>query len=179
MKRGQKDPTTGITDGEMPIFKGGRISLLHVSGAISFAHWQTGDIVTNFGYLNDRGYMITSIAKKNYKVHRLVAEAFLPDYSECLQVDHINGIRSDNRPINLRMVNCATNNKAFRTKPKGTSSRFRGVSWNKKSVAWTAQIRVDGTLKWLGAFDVETEAAQAYNMAAHREGFSCEALNAL
>jgi len=179
MKRGEKDPVTGITEGAMPIFKGGRISLLNEDGSFSFVHWQTGNIVTHFGYLNARGYMVARIAGKNYKVHRLVAEAFLPDYSEDLQVDHINGIRSDNRPVNLRMATCSTNNQAFRTKAKGTSSKFRGVSWSKKSVGWTAQIRVEGTLIWLGAFDVETEAAQAYNMAACREGFPREALNAL
>ena len=36
--------------------------------------------------------------------HRLVAEAFILNYSDNLQVDHINNIRNDNRAENLRMV---------------------------------------------------------------------------
>lgn len=40
---------------------------------------------------------------KSFAVHRLVAKAFLENYSDSLDVDHINGIRDDNRVENLRM----------------------------------------------------------------------------
>ena len=54
------------------------------------------------------GYQYLSIKspegkQKNYRVHRLVAQAFLPEYSEDLVVDHVNGIRDDNRLDNLAM----------------------------------------------------------------------------
>lgn len=42
--------------------------------------------------------------RKNYKVHRLVAMFYLDDYSEDLQVNHKNGIKTDNRVENLEMV---------------------------------------------------------------------------
>ncbi len=39
----------------------------------------------------------------SFAVHRLVAQAFLEDYSSSMDVDHINGIRDDNNIENLRM----------------------------------------------------------------------------
>lgn len=44
-----------------------------------------------------------------FKVHRLVAMFYLDDYSENLQVNHKNGIKSDNRVINLEMVTNSQN----------------------------------------------------------------------
>ena len=42
-------------------------------------------------------------------VHRMVAETFLPEYDENLTIDHINGIRDDNRLENLRVVSIQDN----------------------------------------------------------------------
>lgn len=51
------------------------------------------------------GYIIVSILNKPYRVHRLVMEAFEPvENSDTLSVDHINGIRTDNRLENLRWM---------------------------------------------------------------------------
>lgn len=49
--------------------------------------------------------------KKTTLVHRVVAETFLDNWSEDLTVDHINGIRNDNRVENLQMLDMMTNRK--------------------------------------------------------------------
>lgn len=54
------------------------------------------------GYLHTDGYCIIRIRGKNYKVHRLLAEAFIPNPENKPTVDHINRIRDDNRLCNLR-----------------------------------------------------------------------------
>lgn len=49
-------------------------------------------------------YSINKDRRKPYKVHRLVAMFYLDNYSEDLQVNHKNGIKTDNRVENLEMV---------------------------------------------------------------------------
>lgn len=56
-----------------------------------------------------RGYLRVHLSFKGsykyYSVHRLIMKSFKPKhFSEDLQVNHINGIKNDNRLINLEMV---------------------------------------------------------------------------
>jgi hypothetical protein len=47
--------------------------------------------------------------RKSYYVHRLVARTYLKDYNNNLQVNHINGTKTDNRIENLEMVTLQEN----------------------------------------------------------------------
>ena len=56
--------------------------------------------------LDKYGYPTVTLCKegktKTFKVHRLVALAFIPNPDNLPQIDHINAIKYDNRPENLR-----------------------------------------------------------------------------
>ena len=65
--------------------------------------------------------------RKSYYVHRLVARAYLKDYDETLQVNHKNGIKTNNRIENLEMVTLQENIKhSIKTglKPKLKRDKF-------------------------------------------------------
>lgn len=113
------------------------------------------------------GYERLKIKSKSYSVHQLVAMAFL-GHKPCglkIVVDHINGIRDDNRLENLRLIS-ARDNVAF---GRG-SSKYAGVS--KFRNKWRADIRVDGYLHYLGLFPDEESARIAYIKA--RDEFGIE-----
>ena len=133
------------------------------------------------GGTNSYGYLHVALSKNRkpryFRIGRLVAQAFLPDWDEALQVDHINGVKTQDRVENLRMVTNTENNKSFKTKAQGCTSRFRGVCWHKCHKKWAAIITLAGKLKHLGYFDDEAEAAKTRDQAAIQYGFNPEALN--
>ena len=108
------------------------------------------------------GYIYPGIGNKHVFQHRIIAAAFLGldmADSKC-QVDHINGIRHDNRLENLRLV---TNQQNQWNRPK-----VKGYYWNKASRKWHARIMIDGKPQHLGYFDTEEEARAAYLEAKER-----------
>ncbi len=93
-------------------------------------------------------------------MHRLIMNALKGQYT-----DHINGDGLDNRRCNLRL--CTNQQNAANSKKYSipTSSKYKGVSWDKKNKKWRASIHVLKTI-FLGRFDSEEDAAKAYNEAA-------------
>ena len=100
------------------------------------------------------GYLILRLAKngkhKNYKVHRLVAQAFIPNPENKPCIDHINGIVSDNRLENLRWTTHKENNNnpiTYQRLKDNAVHRYR--TDNPKSRA-IIQFDLDGNLirKW-------------------------------
>jgi len=80
------------------------------------------------------------------------------------EIDHINGIRDDNRIANLRSVTRGQNN-ANSEREVGIAG-VRGVTWFERDQKWKAQIRLDGRCKHLGYFDTVEQAHCAYLAAA-------------
>ena len=83
------------------------------------------------------GYLYVNLSdsvgqRKNRSIHRLVAQTFIPNPDNLPQVNHINGIKTDNRVENLEWVSALDN--AYKRKDKPRSKALpRGISKLKKS----------------------------------------------
>ena len=84
-----------------------------------------------------------------------------------MEIDHIDGDGLNNQKHNLRICTTSQNQANAKSRIGGTS-KFKGVGWFKASRKWRALIKVKGRLIYLGLFEVETDAAVAYNNAALR-----------
>lgn len=113
---------------------------------------------------NTAGYARGNVFGRNLMAHR-AAYCLVWGMWPKHQIDHVNGIRDDNRWVNLR---AATNqqNQYNCSSAKGSISRFVGVTLCKRSLRWTAYICPDGTKVHLGNFSSEEDAARERDRAA-------------
>lgn len=121
---------------------------------INTQRWKIGYVI---GSPRRDGYCSVMIHGKNYLMHRLAflyMEGSLPTGI----VDHINGVRNDNRWENLRHADYTLNSRNSGISSNNTSG-IVGVSWHKKAKKWQAFVSVDSKPIYLGLFD-SIEAAQ-------------------
>lgn len=102
------------------------------------------------------GYVTIQINKKLYRAHRL---AWLYVYGSFpkRQIDHINGIRHDNRIENLRDVSPREN--SMNRKEHRNGRLVGAVKMDKK---WQARLKIGDKIKILGRFATELEAHEVY-----------------
>ena len=119
--------------------------------------------------LQSAGYRMGYVFQRGILAHRAawaIAYGSWPDG----EVDHINGIRTDNRLCNLRDV-CPNENRQNQRMPATNTSGVMGVTWSKEKGKWQAQIMVGRKHKNLGRFEVFNDAVSARKAAEEKYGF--------
>lgn len=110
-----------------------------------------GDIA---GSKTKTGYKIVSVKGKQYYIHRLVWIYHNGDIPKGIEIDHINGVRDDNRIENLRLVTHQEN--------QFNLSKVKGYYKDSRRNKWYAKICINKKSKWLGYFDNMKDAKNAY-----------------
>lgn len=124
--------------------------------------WNTRYARTRAFNRNQQGYRDGMILRRTYREHHVVWALHHGDWPAGL-VDHINGIRDDNRIENLRVVTRSENARNRRLSA-ANSSGANGVYRHKER--WRATITVS-----LGTFDTFDEAVAARKLAEAGLGF--------
>lgn len=112
------------------------------------------------GTAHTAGYVQIRINKRHYFAHRLAwlyVYGMLPEK----QIDHINGVRNDNRICNLREADdaCQQQNRCLH---KRNTSGYPGVTWSKRFLRWRAYVKVNYKQHYLGMYKTKEEAYSAY-----------------
>ena len=115
-----------------------------------------------------QGYVRTKLDKRLWFVHRIIWKMVHGVDPE--QIDHVNGVRDDNRLINLRNVSHHVNakNKAV---GKNNKSGVSGVYWREAFSRYDVSIRSEGTSRWVGSYMTMLDAVSARLKAQKELGF--------
>lgn len=110
------------------------------------------------GTPHSRGYLQVRVDGRHVFVHRAIfgmVHGHIPK-----EVDHRNGIKTDNRPSNLRAASHAENNRNVGIQANNTSG-VKGVRLCKKTGRWRAECTVDRKKHCLGRHDAIADAEAA------------------
>jgi hypothetical protein len=114
------------------------------------------------GGVDSQGYWTIRYKKVVLSAHRLIwmkLYGYLP-----IQIDHKDGIKSNNALINLREANNSQNgmNKGIQ---KNNTTGYKGVCLNKSTGRYYAKICVNRVTTHLGYFETALQASEAYQQA--------------
>jgi hypothetical protein len=110
-----------------------------------------------------KGYLLVTINKRMHKAHRV---AWMLHHQSCIPpnilIDHVNGVKDDNRAINLRLATKQQNSANLRgCNRSNKTSEIRGVCWYRNYNKWRSYVRYNGKMITIGYFATKEEAARA------------------
>lgn len=103
-------------------------------------------------------YAVTNIDNKTVRLHRFIMNTVHRE----VFIDHKSLDTLDNRKSNLRPATNGENQHNTASKA-GSSSQYKGVSFDKGKNKWVANIRAKDVGYYLGSFLSEEDAARAYD----------------
>lgn len=150
--------------------------VIHYDGTTGIFTWRVNKCNSSLagqqtGSQTRHGYVVMTIDGNSYRGHRL-AWLYVKGQWPKDQVDHINGVRDDNRWSNLREASHLQNG-GNRKIQRNNTSGFKGVrrcslSTERTQRPWEAAIWFNGKRMYLGRFRTAEGAHAAYCAAAEK-----------
>lgn len=109
------------------------------------------------------GYISVTVEYSHFYRHRIIWEMFNGPISDGLVINHINGVRGDDRIENLELVTTALNNSSIKRKNLNVNntSGVTGVYYCNTRNKWKATIIHNDRTYNLGSFDLFEDAVVA------------------
>lgn len=101
------------------------------------------------GHTDSDGYTIISVSGGSYKAHRLAFLFMMYRWPDG-QVDHRDGIRSNNKWSNLRS---STHSQNQQNRKPNKGSVEKGVTWIEKSRKWNVRLTEDERKRSFGRYE--------------------------
>lgn len=138
------------------------------TGALTWRRpWGLARVGALVGVINHHGYRVFGFRGKQRQAHRI---AWLHYHGEMPLhfIDHVNGVRDDNRICNMRNATPEQNSQNKRVPMPSNRTGLMGVTLHKKTGRWQSAIGHRGTVHYLGLFDSPEAAHAAYLVAKRR-----------
>lgn len=126
-------------------------------------------------YPDENSYMALRLKQKAFMVHRIIWCLVTGKDPEELEIDHIDGIKDNNKWDNLRLATHDNNNQNTKIQ-SNNSSGFKGVAWHKQRQCWRAYVSVGprGSSKQISlglhrTAEAASEAVRVYREQLHGE----------
>lgn len=156
---------------EIELTQGKRAIVDEIDADLGRMKWYADDVgrETSLAWYAVRNSSVSDGKKHAIRMHRVILERIIGrPLMAGEQAIHANNDGLDNRRANLRLATRTQNNANARIRTTPKSSKYRGVTWDKRCRRWRAQIGFKGKNKFLGDYDHEEDAARAYDAAAQK-----------
>jgi hypothetical protein len=99
----------------------------------------------------DQGYIRITVDNRAYRAHRLAFLYMMGSFPEGL-IDHKNGLRSDNKWLNLRECTHTQNRLNVKRQKK---TGYKNVHWDKKTKCWLVKLQKNKRVEYFGYYKDE------------------------
>jgi len=127
---------------------------------------KAGDVA---GYFRPDGYCVVAIEGRKYLVHRIIWLYVYGSFPKH-DIDHIDGVPSNNRIRNLRSVTHRENLRN-RKMPRNNKTGTVGVTWNNDCEKWQVRINTGVKQIHIGLFNIKEDAIAARKAAEIEHGY--------